>query len=275
MKKVKLITLAFGLLLGLVQIKQTEQVAAMDDAYYSGEVEDETVDENLELPDIYENTLIYNGTINPELNFGIHFPGSETPERPYVNEAGQFSASLAMEELQAGDEITLRFGEDAMEPNNRTIEVLPAEEGMEIVESNADTSNVQNSVLESTSYEWHDGEEAIDLQVNAVGDMGGSPFYSVNNEPITEENRLEHINDNLYRVLLSERSIAIGDTVTVYIVASGVTTPLEVEVPDTLESLQQAEGTETEEEPEGTEDTDEATESEDDEDSEEDVGTRI
>lgn len=238
------------------------EVEAVDDAYYDGQVEDERVDENLDLPDIYENTIIYNGTVNPELNFGFHLPGSDDPESPYVNEAGQFSLSLAMEELQAGEEITLRFGEDGREPNDRTLEVQPAVDGMEIVESNADTSSVQNSVLEATEFDWHDSGSAVNLDIETVGDLDGAPFYTVNDNPITEENRLEHIQENQFRAHLSERSIVIGDVVTVYIVASGVTTPLEVEVPDTLESLA-AEGTDTEEEPGETEDSDEVSDPED------------
>lgn len=232
---------------------------------------DEVLNETMELPEIHENTIIYNGTISPEFNFSLTLPDGETLEEPYINDAGQFSLTFFNRELQAGDEVVFNFNvpsTDGTYENAVPVEVLPEETGMEIVESSADTQDIQNSILEATEFDWHDSGNIVNLNIDTVGDMDGAPFYTVNDDPITEEKRLEHIQENQFRAHLSEESISIGDTVTVYIVASGVTTPLEVEVPDTLESLQQAEGTESEEEPDETED-----DVEDDTESEEDIDT--
>jgi len=217
--------------------------------------------------DIYENTIIYNGTINPELSLWLELPWHEPAdgpgeepeglETPYVNDAGQFSMTFITEDFQAGDEIDFAFNAPESETYRQTIEVQPAQDGMEIVESSADTSDVQNSILEATEFDWDDGGSSISLNIETVGDIDSAPYYTVNDETNTDENRLEHIQGDTFRGYFTPDSLNIGDVITVYIVASGVTTPAEVEVPDSLPSLQDA----SEEEPVESEDPDD-TESE-------------
>ncbi|GAJ99993.1 hypothetical protein [Geomicrobium sp. JCM 19055] len=49
---------------------------------------DGIVNENLDLPDLHENTVIYNGTMNPDLTLILFFDGTEVD--PYVNDNGEF-----------------------------------------------------------------------------------------------------------------------------------------------------------------------------------------
>lgn len=209
---------------------------------------EEVLEETIELPDIYENTIIYNGTISPEFNFFILMPDGETLDDIYINESGQFSFTFFDREFQAGEEITFQFNVPATGgtyENSIPVEVLSAEDGMEIVESSADTSDVQNAVIEETQFDWQEQEEAILLDVETVGNVDGAPYYTVNDEPITYENRLEHIQENLNRATFSTDNLEIGDLITVYVVASGVTTPVQVEVPDSLTVLQDETGEES------------------------------
>lgn len=240
------------------------------------EIEEEEVEENLELPDIYENTIIYNGTINPELSLWVELPWHEPSagpgeepeglETPYVNDVGQFSMTFTTEDLEAGDEITFAFGAAESEPYRHTIEVQTAEEGMEIVESSADTSEVQNAVREATEINWLEGNATPAFELRTVGDIDNLPFYSVMEQPISLETRIEHSDQNLYRANFSVDSINIGDTITIYIVASGVTTTIETEVPDNLVALSSDDGEQGEEidDPEESENSD--TDDEDPED---------
>lgn len=213
------------------------------------QVEDEEAEENLELPNIHENTRIYNGTINPELSLNVRMPGFEDEEDPsdsiddiFVNDNGQFVVTFITDELIAGEEITFLLDEEAHEANQQTMEILPAEEGMEIVESNADTSEIENSIIDATEFEWQEQEQAILLDIETVGDIDSAPYYTVNDEVINDEKRAEHIQEDLYRATFSTESLNIGDVITVYVVASGVTAPVEVEVPDSLTVLQDESG---------------------------------
>lgn len=219
--------------------------------------------------------MIYNGTIHPDISVTIHDSNGPIYDTdgemlsPYINEAGQFSVSLETGEIEAGEEIGFRLsiarpGEEIAE--SRYVQVLPAEEGMEIVESSADTSDVQTAVLEATSYDWQE-DEAIHLEVETVRDVQAEPYYAVNDNPITVENRLENLEGNVYSISFTPDSLKIGDVMTIYVIASGVTTPVEVEVPDSLTLLQDA----SEEEPVESEDPDNDEESEDQEDNVDEV----
>lgn len=228
---------------------------------HTQDITEEEAQENLELPDIYENTIIYNGTINPEFSLWIELPDYESSdeagedpegqETPYVNDKGQFSVTFATEDLQPGDEIVFAFNAPEKETYRQTVEVLPAEEGMEIVESSADTSDVQDTVIEETEIDWLDDNKTPAFEMNTVGDVDHLPLYSIAEEPLNKENLIEYLDQNLYKANFTEDQLNIGETVTVYIVASGVTTTIETEVPETLSSLQ------NDEEQEETNDTEE------------------
>lgn len=220
----------------------------------------EALEQNLDLPDLYENTLVYNGTVHPSVSLLIFDSDGPITDnegemiRPYINESGQFSVSLENADLIEGEDLAFRLsiarsGEDIA--SSTYVEVLPAQDGAEVIESNADTNEVQNAVLEATSYNWIEQED-IQLEIETVGDIEANPYYSLNGNTITIEERLESIDNNSYVTSFSPDSLNVGDLVTVYLIASGVTTVLEVEVPDTLESLAQDEetGTEQAEEPE-------------------------
>lgn len=266
-KKLSIFTV-LGTLLFFSSSMNSEVEATAEEA-----LDDERAEENLELPDIYENTIIYNGTVNPELLLRIYSPEFEVGQAesieddesddPYVNENGQFSTTfLSTLNLQAGDEVMfgLHITDEPFEPNLRTIEVLPAEEGMGIVESSADTSEVQNSVREASHFDWRELEgEQIILDLEAVGDIESEPYFSINNEPISDEHRMEINQDNFFWTLFTPDQLNIGDIITVYVIASGVTTPVEVEVPDTLTSLQDT----SEEQPVESEEPDDNTADED------------
>lgn len=205
-----------------------------------GEEADELVDKNLELPTIYENTIFYNGTVNPDLSLNMEHPGGGGI--PYVNDDGQFSLNLAGEDFEAGDELKFSFdSEDFSIMKVRTVEVQPAEEGMEVVESSADTSTVEERILEETTIDWREESGRYFVDIDTVGDKEGPLFYGYEGNPVDEDKQLENIKDYTYQARLGEYqeqdpdSWQPGDTIQVYIVALGVTAVKEIDVPNDLE----------------------------------------
>lgn len=231
------------------------EVQAEEDVVEQFDSAEEAVEEYVELPEIYENTIIYNGTTIPGVDLHLTLSGDEMADidSPTINEAGQFSLSLAMEEFEAGDELQflLIVPSDSPEGHEEvyiSVEVLPAEEGQEIVESSADTSDVEETVRNETEIDWLIENATPAFELRTVGDADSLPIYSIANEPITEDALLEHYGDNLYRANLPEEAINAGDPVTVYVVASGVTTEIETTVPEDLAALpSQEEATDSEE----------------------------
>lgn len=231
----------------LLNINIKDSVSANADVDAPLENPEEALQESLELPNIHENTLIYNGIIHPDFTLTILLPevlsGEERSIDPEINEAGQFAINFAPYELE----------------DEYSVEVLPAEEGQEIIESSADTSEVQDAVREATEINWLEENATPAFELSSVGDMDNLPFYSIMGEPISEETRIEHRDQNNYRANFSTDTLNIGDTITLYIVASGVTTIIETEVPENLVALSPDEGDQEEiddpeEESEETED---------------------
>ncbi|MFD1387044.1 hypothetical protein ACFQ4Z_09515 [Oceanobacillus oncorhynchi subsp. oncorhynchi] len=222
-------------------------IKVMAIADYDGSVDSEEVEENLELPDMHENTIIYNGTINPELALRIHLPGSDNVVSPYVNEDGQFSTELLMREFEAGDEITFLFGEDGKEPQERTIEVQPEEEGKVVVESSADTSAVEEVIEEGTSIDWPENNDSIRFNLSTIGDVDGQIYYAREGKTINEHTQLEDMGPTSFTAFLapseedyeeqtdSDDYPQPGEKVNIYIPALGVTAVIETEIPDNLD----------------------------------------
>ncbi|MFD1416937.1 hypothetical protein [Oceanobacillus jeddahense] len=254
--------LVIGTLLLVSPLGAMKVVAIAD---FDGSVDNEEVEENLELPDIHENTIIYNGTINPKFMLRVEVPGLENVVSPYVSEDGQFSMEILMADLEAGDEIVFRFGEDGKEPQERTIEVQPEEEGKEVVESSADTSAVEEVIEEGTSVDWPDSNDSIRFDLSTIGDVDGQIYYAREGKTINENTQMEHMDSTSYTALLAPSEEVYeeqmdadefdypqpGEKVNIYITALGVTAAIETEVPEDLnvwnEDDDQENGTESDE----------------------------
>lgn len=113
------------------------------DSKWTKEEMDEVIEENVNLPDIYENTVVYNGSLTSEFAWRIRFPEEDEDmgESISVNEDAQFSAVLSNENFEAGDDITFYIvgGRDD-ESKVKTVEVQPAEDGKEVVLGQEDSS---------------------------------------------------------------------------------------------------------------------------------------
>ncbi|WP_066186486.1 hypothetical protein [Gracilibacillus timonensis] len=135
------------------ELYEPEEVSGRDNPEEgSGDVYPEAL-ENLELPYIYENTLVYSGTINPEqsIRFEISQPDSEEVENvdPEVTEQGHFALPLDGMELEAGDELIVYVMGNMPHEQQFVLPIQPAEDGMELVESTSDTA-VMNDIKEAT-----------------------------------------------------------------------------------------------------------------------------
>lgn len=112
--------------------------------------------ENLELPEVYENTVIYNGTINPETTLRVIFPNEKSPYPDIhgsdLTETESFSITTNGQELKAGDQITFFVsggGMDIEQDFYRTVQ--PAEEGKEAIDNTADTREEEQGLIEATT----------------------------------------------------------------------------------------------------------------------------
>src|SRR5699024_4865857 len=106
-----------------------------DGNLHEGDTKEETAveaDEKSILPELYENTVIYNGVLNPVFPWYIKFPGEDEGELLDVNDR-HFSIVLASKDLKEGDEITIYIaGGEENENMVKTVSVQPGKDGKEI-----------------------------------------------------------------------------------------------------------------------------------------------
>ncbi|MDQ0208339.1 hypothetical protein [Alkalicoccobacillus murimartini] len=238
--------IGFSFLFGslLVFVLVTGNVLAT--AGEEGSIESEEVEMNLELPDLYENTIIYNGTVNPELLLAIRMPDEDIVDYPYVNEDGQFSINFTHEEFVAGDEISFLLGKESYENEEIGITIQPKEEDMEVVQSSADTSAVEEVIIDGTEITWPEGVGSVRMNVSTIGDLDGAPYYAREGMTINENTQLEYVGETGFTALLNIAENyeeandpdfpQPGEKVTVYITALGVTAEVESEISEKLDA---------------------------------------
>ncbi|WP_370294612.1 hypothetical protein [Rossellomorea marisflavi] len=218
---------------------------ADSDDVHDTEALNDRINDTAELPDIHENTIIYNGVIDPDFILRVEMPRQEEFEKPYVNDDGQFVLNLSADDLNDGDEITFIFelsGDDPGSKINRAIEVQPAEDGKEVIESSADTNAVAETILEGTTIEWREERGQHYVDVSTVGDVELPLYYGYEGNPVDKNKQLENIKDYDFQARLGEPkddpdSWQPGDTIQVYITGLGVTAVKEIEVPDDLDGF--------------------------------------
>lgn len=112
-----------------------EEVSKSD--YYEEGTGYEKALENLELPYIYENTLVYNGTMNPEQSIRFELSMKNTDNtikvEPDVSSDGHFSVALNSTALEAGDELIVWIMGDMPHERKFKLPIQPQEEGMDVV----------------------------------------------------------------------------------------------------------------------------------------------
>lgn len=195
---------------------------------------DGIVNENLVLPDLHENTVIYNGTMNPDLTLILFFDGTEVD--PYVNDNGEFSMVIpSYAELEAGDTLMFLFaGSGLPRETPVNVEVQPSDLEKDVVGSDIGDETIKEAIKNETSLDYRrnatsDGEDVVTLDVETVGDVDQVFAIQEGDTIDNESNRLEHISGNTFRQYFPNSSA--GDVIEVYIVASGVTAMIEDEVP--------------------------------------------
>ncbi|WP_368655011.1 hypothetical protein AB4Y30_08300 [Ornithinibacillus sp. 4-3] len=128
-------------------IYDPEEVSGRENPDADGNVVYPEALENLELPYIYENTLVYSGTVNPDqgIRFELLQPDSANKETvdPDVSEEGYFTIALNGTELEAGDELIIYIIGDMPHEQQLVLPIQPAEEGMELVEKISEKTAVE------------------------------------------------------------------------------------------------------------------------------------
>lgn len=201
--------------------------------------------ENLELPEIYENTVIYNGTINPETTLRVIFPNEESPYPDVhgsdLTETGSFSITTNDQELKAGDKITffVSGGGLGLEQDfYRTVQ--PAEEGKEIIKSSANTSEAEQEILNSTSLpdissntRHFTGETINSTEIyytSEDGELKGETTSSSGGGGLTGK----------IDIYFNDVDLQVGQTIYFYIVSDGVIATIAKEVMDMTSEQEQA-----------------------------------
>ncbi|GAF63481.1 hypothetical protein BTS2_0372 [Bacillus sp. TS-2] len=225
------------------------------------------------LPDIYENTVIYNGTTMPHVNLTLYHEGdydgiatSVDEQQPFINQAGQFSFAIYVhDELQAGDIVTFMFSGPQLS-SSKEIELVVQEEkeGMEIIEQKESSTELEEAIQNETSIEYSDlDHEAVSFEVTTVGDVD-QLYGRRQGETLHQEyNRLEHNAGDIFQLFFTD--VEPGETFEFYILASGITTKIEKQVEGEEENLDEPETEQNEE----TENDQEATSNDNDNNEEE------
>ncbi|WJV18308.1 hypothetical protein QU593_19590 [Rossellomorea marisflavi] len=223
---------------------------ADDEEYYKelavlGEYDDDLypdVLENLELPGIHENTLIYNGTINPDHSIRFEFPHNGETIDPEVSEEGHFAISFSDKEIRENDDIRVHIFGDGL-PHEQTFElpVHPSEDGMEVIQSDADTSAQEEALLEEVSLpDIQTGTKTYEAE---TGDMVKNVHYSIDGEMVRQDllvKSADHDNPEGEIVVEFDESPAAGQTFEFYILANGVTAKIEKQVKKPSEDERQS-----------------------------------
>lgn len=208
---------------------------------------DPDVLENLELRGIHENTLIYNGTVNPKYNVRFEFPQREGQNArdtidPEVSEEGNFSISFSGQEFDTDDEIRFYISDGGL-PHEQAFDlpVHAAEDGMEVIESNACTTSQEEAVLEEVTLP--DIYPDTRIYDPATADIVDNVHYSIDGEIFRHDLLMKSADDqnpegNIFTVF--DENPEAGQIFEFYIVADGVTAKIEKEVKELSEDEQQA-----------------------------------
>jgi hypothetical protein len=198
--------------------------------------------ENLELPGIHENTFIYNGTINPDHSIRFEFPHNEKTIDPEVSEEGHFAISFSDKEISENDDIRVYIFGGGL-PHEQTFElpVHRSEDGMEVIESTADTSEQEEALLEEVSLpDIQTGTKTYEAE---TGDMVENVHYSIDGEMVRKDllvKSADHDNPEGEIVVEFDESPAAGQTFEFYILANGVTAKIEKQVEKSSEDERQS-----------------------------------
>ncbi|GGP16927.1 hypothetical protein [Oceanobacillus neutriphilus] len=136
--------------------------------------------ENLELPYIYENTVVYSGKINPDQDIRFELPLPDTDEMetvdPEVSEEGNFTIPLGGTKFEADDELIVYVMGSMPHEQQFVLPIQPAEEGMELVERSSETEAIKEikeatylpEFYENTSTYYGKTLPEVDVQVSEV-----------------------------------------------------------------------------------------------------------
>lgn len=216
---------------------EQEYVKSLAITNESNEVHPKAV-ENLELPGIHENTLIYNGTVSPGQTASFVFPYNNN-EYDYsnsldakVSDEGHFSVSFSEFDLDEMDEIRFIVTGNIPQEQAFDLPIHPAEDGMEYIQSEANTEGIEESIRQNVQlddiYEntrfYHvqnvlDDVDAVHFEHPSLG------FSNDINRPAADVEL-----ENKISTSFNETDIEGGDVMFFYIIANGVTTVVEKEV---------------------------------------------
>ena len=161
-------------------IYDPEEVSGREDPDGDGNIVYPEALENLELPYIYENTVVYSGTINPNQNIRFELPLPDTDDKetvdPDVSDEGHFTIPLGGTELDDGDELIVYVMGDMPHEQQFVLPIQPAEEGMELIENSSATEAIEEikeatylpEFYENTSTYYGKTLPEVDVQVSEI-----------------------------------------------------------------------------------------------------------
>ena len=211
----------------------SSEIDGQDDSHYNGDDFDteerrKEVEQYLEIPELHENTVIYNGVTHPDYRVVITRPDG-TEDRPYVNENGQFAfVVFGQDNYEVGDKFKLFMADNEGNPYETELEIQSAVEGMEVIQSEVQAEELEKSIKDNTTIDQPEiGERSI--QVSTVGDVD-QVFYGLEDDPVTLQRQLEHVGESTFQAFFSD--LKSGETIYFYVIASGITTIIETQVPN-------------------------------------------
>ncbi|WP_430494970.1 hypothetical protein [Rossellomorea marisflavi] len=212
-----------------------------DNQTEDGNASDEEKSEQTSTSDQADNEE-YNGTINPDHSIRFQFPHNEETIDPEVSEEGHFAISFSDKEIRENDDIRVYIFGGGL-PHEQTFElpVHPSEEGMEVIESDADTSAQVEDILEGVSLpDIQTGTKTYEAE---TGDMVENVHYSIDGEMVRQDllvKSADHDNPEGQIVVEFDESPAAGQTFEFYILANGVTAKIEKQVEKSSEDERQS-----------------------------------
>ena len=196
--------------------------------------------ENLELPGIHENTIIYNGTVSPDQTVSFVFPDDDSeqdfdysdPLDAEVSDEGHFSVSFGGYDLDEMSEI--RFIVTGSLPQEQAFDlpIHSAEEGMEYIQSDANTEEIEESIRPNVQLDDIYENMRFYRVLNVLDDVEAVHFEHTNlgfSHDMIAPSADEELK-SLITTTFDEADLEAEDILTFYIVAGGVTTVIEKEV---------------------------------------------
>ncbi|WP_440896661.1 hypothetical protein ACS127_01225 [Amphibacillus sp. Q70] len=175
-------------------IYDPEEVSGREDPEGDGNIVYPEALENLELPYIYENTLVYSGTINPDQNIRFELPVPDTDDTETidldVSDEGHFTIPLGETELEADDELIVYVMGGMPHEQQFVLPIQPEEESMELVESSSETAAIEEikeatylpEFYENTSTYYGKTLPEVNVQVSEVDAFTGDTMELEANE---------------------------------------------------------------------------------------------